>query len=114
MKTKSFFILVLAVAAVSLRADFLSPFADSKIGATVTSIGEIVVDAHQGSATVYFVSFRTDTGPAKIIAEIHSELLRQELAGRSARITATICEREDPKTKAKIRFLEVLKIEFSK
>lgn len=114
MKIIGFLTLLLGFGASALRADFLSPFADSKPGSTVTSNGEIVIATPPGSTPVYFVRFRTDTGPGKIEAEIPSELIRQAIAGRSARITVTIREREDPKTKAKMRFLEVLKIEFSK
>ena len=114
MKIISFLVLFLAFAAGSLRADFLSPFADSKLGTTVTSGGEIMAEEHQGSATIYYVRVRTDTGPMKIEAAIPPKLIQQEIAGRSARITAIIRERADPQTKAKIRFLEVLKIEFPK
>ncbi len=111
MKILALVCLLLAVAGSPLCADFFSPFADSKVGSTVTSTGEIVLETREGGATVCFVRFGTDTGPKRIPAEIAPELLRQKIAGRPAKITATIRERTDPKSKAKVRYLEVLKVE---
>ncbi|MEO6003784.1 MAG: hypothetical protein ABIZ04_09915 [Opitutus sp.] len=113
MKIIAFVALLFAASGTSLRADFFSPFADARVGSTVSSDGEIVVDAPPGKAPVYFVRFRTDTGLEKLPAEITPGLLKSVRSG-PAMITATIREREQVKTGAKIRFLEILKIESSK
>ena len=112
MKIIALVCLLLAAAGRPLRADFFSPFADAKVGSTVTSTGEIVLETSDGGAAVCYVRFGTDTGPRRIPAEIAPELTRQKVAGRPAKITATIRERTDPKSKAKVRYLEVLKVEF--
>ncbi|MFT3783601.1 MAG: hypothetical protein QM790_16430 [Nibricoccus sp.] len=112
MKFIALFLLVVTFLGNIARADYFSPFIDAKVGATVTSTGVIVVDTHSGSAPAYFVRFRTDTGPRDIPAEIPSELSGKDISGRRAKITVIIREREDVNTKAKIRFLEVLRIDF--
>ncbi len=114
MKLVTFFMLFFAVAVGSLRADFLSPFADSKVGVTVTSAGQIVAVERKDGGTDYFVRCRTCTGPENIPAEIPAQFIQPGMTGRAAKITATICEREDSKTKSKTRFLAVTAIEFLK
>ncbi len=114
MKIFTFLVLLFAVAVGSLRADFFSPFADSKVGTTVTSEGLIVIVERKDGGTDYFVRCRTCTGQKNISAEIPSALIQPGMAGRVAKITATIRERGDRKTKAKTRFLDVTAIEFSK
>ena len=114
MKTIACLILFLAVAVGSLRADYFSPFADAKVGATVTSSGRIVAVEHQGGGTDYTVHFGTDTGPRILPAEIPAKLIKEGIVGQDAKITATIQEREDAKTKTKTRFLEVKEIVVSK
>ena len=114
MKTIACLILFLAVAVGSLRADYFSPFADAKVGATVTSSGLIMAVDHKGGGNDSTVHFRTDTGPKILPAEIPVKLIREGTVGHDAKITATIREREDAKTKAKTRFLEVLEIVISK
>jgi len=114
MKTVTFLVLLFAVAVGSLRADFFSPFADSKVGATVTSDGQIVIVERKGGGADYFVHCRACTGPVNIPAEIPSKLIQPGMTGRAAKITATIREREDVKTKSMTRFLDVTAIEFSK
>jgi hypothetical protein len=114
MKTITILILFLAAAAGSLRADYLSPFADSKVGTTVTAGGRIVAADHTGGGTEYTVHFGTDTGPRILPAEIPAKLIREGIVGHDAKITATIREREDAKTKTKTRFLEVSEIVVSK
>jgi hypothetical protein len=114
MKILASICLILALGVSVLRADFLSPFADARVGSTVTADGEIVADLRPGQATVYFVRFRTDTGPETIPADLPAGLMHQVISGRVSSITATIREREDPKTKTRVRFLEVVKVDFSK
>jgi len=114
MKIITFLVLLLAVAASSLHADFFSPFADSKVGATVTSEGLIVVVERKEGSRDYFVHCRACTGPVNIVAEIPAQLIQPGMAGRAAKITATIREREDSQTKSKTRFLEITAIEFPK
>lgn len=114
MKIITFLIMFLTVAVGSLRADYLSPFADSKVGATVTSGGQIVAVERKGGGTGYSVRFGTDTGPKILPAEIPASLIREGIVGHDAKITATIREREDAKTKTKTRFLEVTEIVISK
>jgi len=113
MKTIAFLILLLAVSVISLRADYFSPFGDSKVGSTVTSGGQFVVVERKEGGSDYFVRFRACAGPAELPAKIPSKLIRQGMAGRNAKITATIREREDAKTKSKSRCLEVTEIEYS-
>ena len=114
MKIIMFLILFLAVTASSLRADFFSPFADSKVGTTVTSDGQIVVVERKRGGADYFVHCRACTGPVNIAAEIPVQLVQPGMAGRNAKITATVREHEDSQTKSKTRFLEITAIEFSK
>ncbi len=114
VKIITLLILFLAVTVGSLRADFFSPFADSKVGATVKSDGQIVVVERKRGGADYFVHCRACTGPVDIAAEIPASLIQPGMAGRNAMITATIREREDSQTKSKTRFLEITAIEFLK
>jgi hypothetical protein len=93
MKTITCIVLSLVATSLALHADFFSPFADSKVGAAVTSDGEIVAVKRKGGGADYFVRCGTCTGPVDIPAQIRSKLLREDLAGRPASITATIKER---------------------
>ncbi len=111
MKTVSIAIASMVIFATTLRADFLSPFADSKVGTTVTSGGQIVAVERKGGGTDYFVRCRTCTGPRDIPAEIPSSLLTGVVLNLAADITAAIKEREDGQSKSKERYLEVQRIE---
>ena len=114
MKFITTLVLFLAFSVGSLHADYFAPFADAKVGATVTSGGQIVAVEHKGGGTDYSVRFGTDTGPKILPAEIPASLIKEGIVGHDAKITATIREREDAKTKAKTRFLEVKEIVVSK
>ncbi len=114
MKTLSIAIAMFAVLATTLRADFLSPFADYKVGTTATSGGQIVAVERKGGGTDYFVRCSTCTGPRDIPAEIPSSLLTGVVLNLAADITAIIKERGDDKSKSKERYLVVQKIEIMK
>lgn len=114
VKTVSLVIASLAVFVTSLRADFFSPFADSKVGSTVTSVGQIVAVERKGGGADYFVRCRTCTGIRDIPAEIPPKLLTGVVLNLAADITTAIKEREDDRSKSKERYLEVQKIEVMK
>lgn len=108
---KPIFILLLLGTVLS-QADFFSPFADSKHGVTVTDSGQFIkAERKNVTTTNWFIRCRTCTGMQDIPAQIPTNLLGSVQTNTPVKITVTIHETEDSKTKAKARVLEVKKIE---
>ncbi|HEY1170769.1 MAG TPA: hypothetical protein VGH19_05305 [Verrucomicrobiae bacterium] len=108
---KPVFILLL-FATVLAQADFFSPFADSKPGVTVTDSGRFIKAASKNATTTdWFIRCRTCTGMQDIPAKIPPNLLGSIQTNIPVKITVTIHETEDLKTKTRSRVLEVKKIE---
>jgi hypothetical protein len=99
----------------SLFADFLSPFAESKVGTTHSSEGQIVAAERKDGGIDYFINVkRCGASSLNIPANIPDKLITSKMIDQFATITATIREKEDAEKKTMIRYLEVTEIEISK
>ncbi len=91
-RTKSFLTIIILLLSANAVADFLSPFADSPVGKTVTSNGWLLIASSSNDDPRYLVLYGTDTGLRLIRAEVPKKLIKQEIIGRRVIITAKIKE----------------------
>ena len=105
------FLILLSFGTTLSRADFFSPFADSRTGMTVTDSGQFITIERKDGIAGWFIRCRTCTGLQDIPTKIPAHLLAQAQTNTPVKITVTINDTEDYKTKARSRLLEVIKIE---
>ena len=94
-----------------VSSDFLSPFADSPVGQTVTATGRLLIANRRGEERRYQVLFGTDTGIRLIRANVLPKIIKPEFIGRPIKITATIKTTKAKPGHMPTRFLNVKKIE---
>ncbi len=78
---------------------------------TVTDSGQFIKIDRKDGVAGWFIRCRTCTGLQDIPTKIPAHLLAHAQTNTPVKITVTIHDTEDSKTKVRLRLLEVIKIE---